>query len=345
MIATALSLVLLMPRAKAGSAWAQTLVATLDAPATHTISRYEDGRVSLEEWRSGVKRATVLYTDDGGVQVEMRNDGKRSVNYFNWWKVAESRGERLGPNALRYALVSKDATERRRFYEIPLGDAKVVLSDPDIKVVGHEEASGDRPETYRLRQTVRLGGKPLGDPREVVAEIDPDTHRIRALIEAPRRFKGRVVRFRTEIDYPSALPEGVFAPRVRVAKVDATYDYNEGEKAVQRTLRQGLGKRGPVTLRAVLLDGEGELWAYWTGAAATRTFSLPGVALEAGGRRNAYPSGLTGLGRVPKNKIGRTIDLDVPYPGGVARFRGVPVRRIGLVNHVQGVLMAYRPSP
>ena len=296
----------------------------------------------MEEWRSGDKNATVLYTDDGKVQLEMRSDGKRAVNYFNWFKASEFRNEKLSPNALSYVLVSKDSRPGRPFYEIPLGGVEIALNDPDVKVVGHEEATGDRPEIYHLRHTVRLGGKPMGEPREITAEIDPTTRRIRALVEKPRRFRGRVETFRTEIDYPARIPALTFAPKVQVAKVDATYDYDVENAAAQRTLREGLGKRGPVTLRAVFLDAYGIVWAYWTGAPTTRTFATPGVPLEAGGDRNAFPSGLTGLARTPKVKIGDRIDLNVPYPGGVARFKAVPVRRIGLIQNVQGVLMAFR---
>ena len=342
MITAALSLVVFFPRAKTGSAWAQTLAAIAEAPNVHTVSRFPNGRLGLEEWRSGVKNATVLYTDEGSVQSEMRGDGERAVTYFNWSKVAESRHEKRSPNARSFAVVSKDSRPGRPFYEIPLGGVEVALNDSDVKVVGHTEATGDQPEVYRLRHTVRLGGKPVGKPREITAEIDPESRRIRALVEAPRRFKGRVVTIRTEIDYPAIIPSSVFAPKVQVAKVDATYDLDAINGAVQRTLRNGLGKQGPVTLRSVLLDGEGTLWAYWTGAPTTRTFATPGIPLKAGGDRNAYSSGLTGLARTPKLKIGDRLDLDISYLGGVARFKAVPVRRIGLIQNVQGVLMAFR---
>ena len=345
MITAALALVVLTPRVHTGAAWAQTLAATFDSPACHLVDRGVEGRLALEEWRSGVKRATVLYTGNGQVLTEMRNDGKRKVNFFDWLALPASRGEAIPPNARRYAIVSRDATGGRRFYEFPLGGVNVALNDPDIAVVGHQDATEGRPETYRLRQTIRLGGKPLGKPREITAEVDPRTRRIRALVEPSRTIRGRTVTHRTEVDYPASLPASTFAPRVQVAKVDATYDDGAQERAVQRTLREGLAKRGPVTLRALFLDADGALWAYWTGAPATRSFATPGVPLEAGASRNAYASGLTGARRVPRTTLGATVDLEVPYPGGVARFRGVPIRRVGLVNDVQGVLMAYRPAP
>lgn len=344
MITTALAVVVLTPRTHAGAAWAQTLANTLNAPASHSVDHWSSGKVAMEEWRSGVKRATVLYTDDGRVQTEMRNDGKLAVNYFNWNKVAEFHHEKPAPNALSFAIVSNDEPSGHGWAEKPVGSPKAMLSDPDIKVVAHQEASGDRPETYRLEQTYRLGGKPIGKSHAFTAEIDPASGRIRALIQDPRKFKGRMETFRTEIDYPASIPASVFAPRVQVAKVAVTYDLVAQDKAVQRTLREGMGRRGPVVLRSVFLDGEGALWVYWTGALDTRTLTLRGVPREGGAQRNAYPSGLTGLRLVPSAKLGSAVDLDIPYPGGVARFHSVPIWRIGFISHVQDVLMAFRPA-
>ena len=59
MTATALALALVFPpRAKSNFAWAQTLAATLQAPASHAVGRWSSGGVASEEWRSGVRRAT-----------------------------------------------------------------------------------------------------------------------------------------------------------------------------------------------------------------------------------------------------------------------------------------------
>ena len=344
MITAVLSLVIFLPRAKTGSAWAQTLAATLAAPASHSVSRWANGRLASEDWRSGRKRATVLYLQTGEVQMETRNDATRSLNFFNWRDVSRTQGDEPSPNALRWALVSKGVPADPNWAETPLGSPKLALDDPDVKTIGHAPAAGGRPETYRLQQIYRLGGKEIGRSTPFTAEIDPISGRIRALVQDPRTINGRKQTFRTEIDYPASIPASIFVPKVQVAKVDATYDLDATKGAVQRTLRKGLGKRGPVTLRSVLLDGEGALWTYWTGAPETRTLTLRGVPREGGAQRNAFPSGLTGLRVVPLRKLGSTVDLDIPYPGGVARFRGVPVRRIGFTTNVTDVLMAFRKS-
>ena len=112
----------------------------------------------------------------------------------------------------------------------------------------------------------------------------------------------------------------------------------ESRAAIQRDLNRGLGKQGPVALRAVILTGDGDLWAFWAGALPdpnlARPFSIPGVkcapaftnrvftaAWRQSPKANGVPAPtkgprLGGMGRTPLRKLGPTVDLDVPYPGG-----------------------------
>ncbi len=363
MITAALALVVFTPRTHAGAAWAQTLAATIASPNCHLIARWPDGKTASEEWRSGVKRATVLYNRFGSPTIEMRNDGRRAMNFASSFDYARFKHETIGPNAREWALVGKDRPEGRSWYEIPVGQAKVTLGDPSIKVVGHQDASDGQPETYRLKHTLRLGGKAMRNPTEITAEIDPESSRIRALIEQSHRPGRAVVTYRTEIDYPSTIPASVFAPRPQAAKNVDVYT-EENERQVQRGVRLGMGKQGPVTLRAAIVDGGGDLWAFWTGALPdpklAHPFSAPGVKLGASFTNKIYTTAwkespkmngtpadsksprIGGMGRSTLSKLGSTVDLDVPYPGGVAHFRKVRYVRVGYIQHVSAILGAKR---
>lgn len=359
MTTAALALILVLPpRTLAGAAWAQTVANTAASPNVHVVSRWPDGKVASEEWRSGVKRATVLYGKSGRPMIETRSDGKTRMNYAGWFDYAASRGEKPGPNAHEWASVYPDTQPGPAFYELPLGEARITLSAPDVKVVGHKEAADGRPETYRLEHTIRLGGKALLRPQRVTAEIDPATGRIRALVETD----GKGAR-RTEIEYPASIPASVFAPRPQAVKGVDVYTPAVFDR-IQRGVRRGLGKQGPVTLRAVIVDGSGDLWVFWTGALPEprlpHPFSAPGVRLGRAFTNKIYTTAwrespkmngvpvatkgprIGGMGRTTLSKLGATVDLDIPYLGGMARFRKVRYERVGYVQHLSSILGAKR---
>ncbi len=348
LVATALGLALFFPpRTKAGSAWAQTLANSLDVPATHSVSRNAKGEIDGEYWIAGPKSATVLYKN-GKAMIEMRGDGKRRFNLVDWldW------GGPPAANARVYGMVSKDWHMPSQ-WEVSYASLDALLKRPGLKVLSHEEAKDGQPEKYRLSvKTLRSF--------EIVAEIDPSVRRVAAVVE-PRSGA------RTTIEYPDSISDSVFEPRAQARAGVETYDIQELANQVQRTARKGLGKQGPVTLRSVLLDGDGALWVFWTGAlpdpGLRHPFNLPGVPCGPAATNRIYTSGwrsspkmngvpmasvgarIGGMNRVPKVKLGSTVDIDVPYVGGVARFRKVPVVRIGLIQNlgsVFGVTRDYR---
>jgi len=344
----ALALVLFFPpHTKEGSAWAQTLANSLDVPATHSVSRNAKGEVDGEYWVAGPKSATVLYRK-GKAMIEMRGDGKRRFNLVDWlgW------GGPPAANARVYGMVSKDWHMPSQ-WEVSYASLDALLKRPGLKVLSHEEAKDGQPEKYRLSvKTLRTF--------EIVAEIDPSVRRVAAVVE-PRSGA------RTTIEYPPSISDSVFEPRAQARTGLETYDSAELAKQVQRTVRKGLGEQGPVTLRAVLLDGNGALWAFWTGAlpdpGLSHPFSLHDVPCGPAATNRIYTTGwrsspkmngissgfagprVGGMARVPKVKLGSTVDIDVPYTGGVARFRKVPIIRIGLIQNlgtVFGVTRDYR---
>lgn len=348
LVATAVALAIVFPpRTKAGSAWALTLANTLNVPATHSISRNAKGQIDGEYWKSGEKSATVLYKN-GKVMIEMRGDGKRRFNLVDWlgW------GGPPAANARVYGTVMKDYKLPDR-WDVSYASLDALLSRPGIKVLSHQEAKDGQPESYQLSIKILREYK-------VVAEIDPAVRRVAAVVD-PKSGA------RTTIEYPESIPDSIFEPRAQARPGVETYDQVEISKRLTRILKKGLAKRGPVTLRSVVLDADGALWAFWTGALPdgrlSKPFTLPGVPCGApfGGKiytsdwknspkMNGVPVAtngprLGGMARIPKVKIGPTIDLNVPYPGGIAHFKSIPITRIGLIQNVEwvyGVKRDYR---
>lgn len=349
MMTTALALALVFPpRTKAGAAWAQTLANTFDSPAVHSVSHTTNGAKGMEEWRSGRKRAHVLYFRDGKPGMEWRDDGKRLYNYAAMFTDSSS------PNSRRWGMVSKSPGVGL-LYEMPYGSPERLLKSPGVEVLAHDEASGDKPETYRLRIP---GPLPRLPKRTALAELDSmgRIHRISTPGEEGA----------TTIDYPDRIPEVVFEPRPHAITGVGVYDILAQTKTIQNTLRKGLGKRGPVTLRLVTLDGYGTLWAFWTGALPdakmSRPIRIPGIKGKEYATKKAFTSDwkptpyghlgpnvtgtrIGGMSFVPRQKLGSMVDLDVPYPGGVARFRNVPVLRVSLLNHYEQLLGIYVDYP
>ncbi len=352
MITTAaLAVVLAMPRSKAGSAWAQTLAATLDAPLAHLVQHGPDGKIRMDEWRAGARRARIDYAEKGFLMGELREDGRRRYNFFNH---RAFRGS-TPLNGAQYGLLYTPKGQGEGGSAFPVESLDRLLASKDLVVEGHDEADAEKgtPERYRLAY------RPMRTLRLTV-EIDPERRRVRRILTD---FMPP-----TEVEYPSSAPSGVFEPRPQAAKDVVVYDLDAQRPVVVRRLREGLGKQGPVTLRLITLDADGRLWAFWTGAPPSRdlkpAFRLPGVATgspfglrmftrdwftapTAKGNPHRRPGSppLGGMAVVPKAKIGANVALDVPYPGGVARFRNVPVLRIAELSHFDrelGVRRTYR---
>lgn len=326
-VAAVATLLLLPPRMRSGSAWAQTLDATLNAPTSHSVYRDPSG-LSIVEWRSGQKRTRLHYVKSGFPVYESRSDGKRRVRVY--------RSPEGGPNVRPYAVVDRSVILPEE-YDLPFTDLPKLLRQPNLKVVSHTPASGDRPETYRLKVT-----KPF--PEEYVAEIDPSLHRIVRLKSI--RAGGEQV-----FDYPSEIANTFFDLSSSLDGLDV-YDVATQNALIRKRQERGLGKKGPVTLRLVALDGQGRLWVHWTGgldhlppmgvSGPIRLVGVPsskpqGTGLwfqngrkgpTVGGRATLISERFARTMVVPRRKIGNEVSVEIPYPGGVARFKDVPVLRI-----------------
>lgn len=346
LIVTSLAFVVLMPRTTAGSAWAQTLTQSFDSVPIHSVSRMANGKVGYEQWRSGRKRAHVLYDRNGKALMEQSDNGQWLYNSASSMFIDPKR-----PNARLWGTVSRSIGPNFLGSEIQYGSPEALLKQRGVEVVNHEPAENGKPEAYRLRIPM-----PYREAKEErLAEIGNDG-RIRRLTYPNGR--GGV-----DIEYPESIPDAVFEPRPHAIPVPDVFTGKDYE-TIQRDLRQGLGKRGPVTLRSVIVTGDGDLWVFWTGALPDGKASLPfsinsvkcgpaftnkifttawrespkmnGVPVETKGPR------LGGMGRTPFTKLGPTIDLEIPYPGGTARFRKVRYRRVGLIQNVSDILGAKR---
>jgi hypothetical protein len=324
---------LLWPRAGSGATWAESVARTLQAGNMAITSYREDGRVMAKMWRSGQKRATLLYTQNGDLLCEMRRDGRRAVNYFNFRLIGNQPNR--APNAQKFAITCDDAFDVTSKFELPLYSIDALLKSPGLNVLEHRRPEGG-PERYRIS---------LGRPRsgELIVMLDKD-RRITELRD-PKSLSREV------LDYPDSLPENTFEPKIQVARNVATYDLNDELSQAKRSIKNGLGEQGPVTLRLVTLDGEGELWAFWTGATLDRRLlapiRIPGVRVSglnsfkeltnatAGKPLPSIGKRLDGMGCTPMSKLGQSVNLDVPYDGGVAHFRDVPILRIGMLRHIQ----------
>ena len=335
MITAALALALVFPpRVPANAAWAVTVAHTLEAPS-YSVERGDDGKITMQEWRDGRKRAHVLYFRDGKPGMEWRDDGVRNYNF------AGNVFSGSGPNAHPWGDVSRSWGGYRDFQ--PHGSIGSLLRQKGIEIVAHEEAAGGKPETYRLRVP-----RPwLRKKEEQVAELDAQGRVVRLTTPGQRQ--------ETLIQYPSSIPAAVFEPRPHAITGVDVFDMAANSAKIERTIRRGLGTQGPVTLRAALLTGDGDLWVFWTGAlpdlSLKRPYSVPGVRCgfpftnrvfttdwKSSPKMNGVPQATTGprlggMGRTPLAKLGSTVDLDVPYAGGVARFRRVPIIRLGLIQH------------
>jgi hypothetical protein len=337
-VVAAALLYVLWPRPLTGGAWAQSLQNSLSAINCHRVSVARDGQVTGEEWQSGERRAFVLYKR-GKVFCEQRTDGKRLYNYFD--VLSSWNPKPLPPNARQYGMIHVvPRGETLTKYELQTESLDRLLKTPGIQVLEQQTiatASGSF-ERYRLKTI-----KPYRS--EFYATVDPSQGRI---VE----MSGINDAWKTKIDYPNSIPAQVFDPRGAALTGIEVYDIKSQDEEIANRLKSGLGQQGPVNLRLVLLDANGGLWVLWTGAPPDGKMShpiqLPGVPSSAPYGLRAFTTSyamdkksrpapainlrLGGMAVTPWRKIGPTVDVNVPYPGGVAKFRRVPVLRTGTLE-------------
>ena len=292
-------------------------------------------------WRSGVKRATLLYSKKNNLIAENRTDGKRTVNFFHlfWGSPAD-----VSPNACDFAMVTDGGSHVSEF-ELPLQSIDVLLRKPGVLVLSRRPVN-ENIDQYRVH---------LPKPRnaDLFADVDRATHRIQSISDHPGGAK-------MFITYPDTIPDSTFEPRIQAAQGIETYDYQAQKAEIQHRITQGLGTQGPVTLRLVLLDHEGNLWAFWTGTLPNRYLNppirLPGIRFKApqsfkefttdhGKAAGASPAPsihqwLGGMAVTPEVKLGDTVDVDIPYKGGIAHFKQAPILRVGMLRYFKEELGA-----
>lgn len=335
---------LLWPRGSSGVGWAQAVQATLETPNMVETSYAPNGDVAMISWRSGIKRATLGYTGKGDLFMENRTDGKRTVNFFNLFYRSPAD---VSPNARNFAIVWDGGAGAVTQFELPLQSIDALLRKPGVVVLSRTPSTtNENIEEYRVH---------LPKPRDadLYADVDTATHRIQSVFDHPGGAK-------LILTYPDQIPDSTFEPRIQAAKGIESYDLTAQHADVRRTIAHGLGRQGPVTLRLVLLDCDGNLWAFWTGALPNRYLNppirLPGVRFkdpqgfkdfttDHGKAAGAFPAPsihqwLGGMAVTPESKLGETVDIDIPYKGGVAHFQRVPILRIGLLSYFREELGA-----
>ena len=331
------------PRASTGSAWAQTVENTLNSTRMIRTSYFENGRLGLKEWWSGKKRATLLYKGDGSVLAEMRGDGNRRLNYFDMFSGDDLA--KVSPNAHPYAHVGQDYSLRPFGMELPYESIDSLLKQPTLEVVEHR---APQPGSSTVVYHVRLS-KPF--KREMLIEADSAKGRVVAISDVDGKH-------RETFEYPDSIPNSVFEPRMQAVTGIETYDIPHVPEEATRRVKQGYGKKGPITLRLVAMDYRGSVWAFWSGPKPDpqlkHPIRLPGLSSGIGFGVKDYTSDyklvkgvqpcpslgefLGGLAVIPKKKVGVTLDLEIPYPGGVARYQNIPVLRIGMLGMIQSVV-------
>jgi hypothetical protein len=337
--------VFLWPRSVSGVSWAQTVQTTLDAPNMIETSYFPNGRIALRIWRSGGKRATLLYQRNGAILWESHSNGKRTASYFDL--LASEDPNSLPPNARRFAAVWNDTSHWLSQFELPVQSIDALLHKRGLVILSHKTAleTGGADE-YRVRIS-----SPYKEELSVIA--DATSHRIQSMTNT--KDKGKEL-----FTYPDKIPDDVFEPRIQEVKGVETYDYAEQNLEVHRRISQGLGKVSPITLRLVVLDSDGALWAFWTGDLPDRRLThpmrLPGVPTkdpqtfreftsDHAKAAGAHPAPsihewLGGMAVTPKIKLGDTVDVDIPYKGGIAHFHHIPILRTSMLRFVQEELGA-----
>lgn len=324
---------MMWPRGATGMAFSQSAEQTAKVPRAHTVW-YNGDKLSGESWFDGGKSSQYSLSRDGKVQIEIRNDGKRTF----WFHRLESPFIDR-PNAQQSATV-KNVVPRPRGFDGSFGIGRIdeMLRRTNLKVVGQKTI--ETPEGTRVQYSIRF---PAASPFLTIVLADPDTGLIRT-IKNTGYEKGR-----SEIDYPESIPDSVFAMSGTKAKDYVLYDVDEIKRKLHPQMRKGLGTDKGTTLRAVYMDSYGSLWFYWTGmlpdGKMSRPIKVPGLALGQPYGMKAYTrdfhpkSGkfvpmlegkrLAAMAFNLKKKIGdRLPTVMIPTEKGYATFHNVKIERI-----------------
>lgn len=330
----AAAVLLLLPHGSSGMAWAQVVKNSLDAPNVHSISRYKNGAIALEQWAQGEKQAWTIFDPSGKVVNEFRGDGERVFHYFHF---QDSSKKTKNPNRRAFGeLYTRMDGEPSLM--IPIGGSlDQLMRDRAYKVVKQTsfKFEGEEATDFELEIT-----KPYPDHYHAIVKNKT------GLISEIRRGKDFVYK----ITYPKSIPSANFEPKPKRVKNIEVYDRNKLTDTIKNRVNNGMQTQNGVTVHLVALDYSGALWVLWSGVPVDgqmrKPFTSIGISFGKpfGHRRLTSSAGgtseepiftsdgtrLYGMGREAKTLIGKTVDLDIPTKHGMARFKGLPVLRIGI---------------
>ncbi len=342
-VATTAVVFLFWPRATAGRTWAQALRASAEAKVSHAVRHGANGEVLGEEWRQGRNQAAVLYQPDGKVLLEFRISGNRVYSYSNFGTnnnralsvVNQNVG--LNPNATLFGVVRTEDTSKHPDDggEVE-GHLDRMLALYKCEIVKQEPAQTKQGPAirYELKSKDRKGVL-------LIVIVDDKSGLIVEMLSADGKMK-------TVCDYPASVDPKIFEPRPQAVKNCTVFDEDNEIEIRKKILAHGIAKSHGVTLRGVLLDGQGYLWVMWTGAPVSgrmehpftvshaelgEPFGLPGFTTSASNGKNSPVitsdgAKLYGMAREAKTKIGDHIDISVPTKQGTVSFKSVLVTRI-----------------
>ena len=339
----------LRPAPAEARGWASAVSATRAAAYRHETNT-GGGSTSSESW-SGPGVYVGIGRVNGKIYSESRSDGRRIYDLFDFSLFRGSNN--LAANALIAGTV-RDLVRRTRLTYDEGGRASIeeVLKTPDAKKIAPPAVEPGEGQWYEVPLNYgTLRGRRVIIPHLARVGTDGRLAESRYVLQASPGF------VRTLYNYPATLPEGFFEPRPQ-ARAVPVIDFEATRAEMARRMAAGYGTVRGVTLRLVLIDKEGTLFAFWTGpgvvAGSGRDVRLPGVRTGPAKGLWSYPAQtkspakrgvapvigkpLSGRGIVPLQRIGSTVTIAVPGVGAQAVFRGVPVLRVDEVRPLRGIL-------
>jgi len=323
-------LIAFWPHGNEGVAWAQSQASTAGAARTHQLWFFPNGKPGGESWTDGTRRAGYTLDRDGTVEIEYRNDGKRSFFY------STNHYAKRAANAEDAAAITTNHLMPRNFRG--MGPIDEFLKLQQAKVLSQkEEQTPDGSRTIYEVKTYETGRHTC----TVIAETD--TGRIREISQ----FDGS----KTLIDYPDHIPSellDVDKPKAEGVKI---YDAEVEKRQVATMMKRGFGTVKGISLKMAVIDRYGTIWFLWTGwlpdGAMSRPVVLTGIPCERPAGPKEYTSSykpkskdkprypmmngvrMGGMALTPRIKVGNVLkEVVIPGPHGKAVFHNIPLLRI-----------------
>ena len=340
----------LWPHEHSGIALAQIVKNTMVAKRWHRVLwAANDGRKIEEAWQDGPLMRLERHDPKGKLIWEWRYDGLRKLEYVPVGLQRE-RGVTL-PNATYVVKVWRPSAGVLAS-GVPATNYDYLFSEASRR--GPDEPQYvrgvDRYTFVRDHWGIRADGSSVAEAKNdhLTLDVDPTTHRIRSV-------KSEVLGTTETVDYPSSIPSTVFNISRHEVSGTPIHDLDIERKAISNTMHHGLGTKDGITVRLVALDFQGVLWALWTGSSVSgkdpfhpTPWRLLGVKSHRGYTMRHLTSGwsedkafsqdvpavgkhLSGSAVYPREKLGKTIDLEIRADDGhYVRFSHMPIFRMTL---------------